>query len=351
MDKKNNFSSILLFIFLGVFIVSLVAIFAIVSILSNINSSSNSSSFNLANLFSSNSQENFSIQLKDKIFTNLDSSISQVDLETFEILTTRIAKDENQLYFIQSYKDSRNREQFSLQPIPLPSSINILELTPVYHDNYYNDHITTNFFTDSNSIYYFHEQIRDSYSNTLFEPLENITIASWRRVNNSEEFSNDEHHIYFGSSIIANISSNVSQFQYFGNSYLFYNEVLYFRNIPLIKLETINDFQTIHDDFNYKLLNIDNSIWIHQTTPARNIFLQNISSPSTFTYLGRQRENQRLFNSFGLTMFHDLFEDSQNYYSLTSAVLPRTSSTFGVRRVNYLEEMEVVQYFEVHPKN
>ena len=286
-------------------------------------------------------------ELKELIKLRIDN-LNEVDNDSFTILTDKLAKDNLNIYYIQSYKDSRDNVVYTLVPLSLNFDIDINSLRPVFLPNYDNTSISTQFFEDINSIYFLHTLIRDSYSNSIFEPLQNVTMSSWNMIDNSNEFSFDENYLYFGSSILTNISSN--GLEYFNDSYLYHNNILYFKNIPLVRFEYLNSFEKIFENSRFKLLKIDESIWIHQVNPQRNIFFQNISDVSSFRYVGGYRGNEQLFNKLEIDRIHDLFEDSQNYYSITSITLPLTGSVFGSRRVNYLEEIEVVQYFEIHPK-
>ena len=286
-------------------------------------------------------------ELKEIIKLNIDN-LNEVNIESFEILTNQLAKDNSNIYYIQSYKNNRGNTLYTLTPLSLEFDIEFDSLQPKFSPSYENLSISTQFFKDNKQVYFLHNDIRYSHSNSIFEPLQNVSINSWRIINDSKEFSFDEYYFYYGSTILSNITSQNPL--YLENSYIYYNNIFYFKNNPLIMIENLSLFENIFEDMRYKILLLNDSIWIHQVTPQRNIFLQNISNASSFKYVGRYNENEQLFEKLEIGPFHDLFEDSHNYYSLLPARLPLTSSTFGVRRVNYLEEMEIVQYFEIYPK-
>lgn len=113
---------------------------------------------------------------------------------------------------------------YTLVPLSLNFDVDINSLKPVFLPNYDNTSISTQFFEDINSMYFLHSLIRDSYSNSIFEPLQNVTMSSWNTIDNSKEFSFDENYLYFGSSILTNVSSN--RLEYFNDSYLYHNNIL-----------------------------------------------------------------------------------------------------------------------------
>ncbi|MFT4243827.1 MAG: hypothetical protein ACMXYB_00030 [Candidatus Woesearchaeota archaeon] len=283
-------------------------------------------------------------ELREEIKFNIDN-LNKVDENSFEVLATQLAKDSSNLYYIQSYENSGGDTLFTLTLLSLEFDIEFDSLQPIFSKNHDNLSISTQFFKDTNTIYFLHESMQYSYSNLIFEPLQNVSTNSWEIINSSTEFSSDENYIYYASKILKKIT-NSQEAQYFGDSYLYYDDIVYFKNIPLILKENISSFEIIDESFSYKILEIEDTIWIHPIYSARNIFLQNVSDASSFRFFGVYRENQRLFDSLGIGILHVLFEDSENYYSLQNSRVPM----FGTNNVDYLEEMEIIELFEIHPK-
>lgn len=282
-------------------------------------------------------------KLREEIKNNIDN-LNKVDENSFEVLSTQLAKDTSNIYYIQSYENSRGNTLYTLTPLSLKFDIELDSLQPVFSQNHNNLSISTQFFKDTSTIYFLHESIQYSYSNSIFEPLQNVSTNSWEIINSSNEFSFDENFLYFGSTILTNHTSNT--IQYFEDSYLYYKNIIYFKNIPLIRKENVSSFEIVDESFSYKILRIEDTIWIHPIYSARNIYLQDVSDASSFRFFGVYRENQRLFDRLGIGILHVLFEDSQNYYALQNSRVP----IFGSNNIDYLEEMEVIQLFEIHPK-
>lgn len=286
-------------------------------------------------------------ELKEEIkihITNLD----QVNLDSFEILTNQLAKDNSNIYYIRTRNQNSGFPTYTLSPLSLKIEVEINSLQPIFPQNHNNLSLSTPFFKDNNTIYFLDELKQLSELNQIFKPLQNVSKKSWSIVSNSSEFSYDNNYIYFKTSIITNFTT--PNIQYFGNSYMYHDDILYFETYPLVKISNLDSFEYKHTGVKYKILEINNSIWIHQESPKVNIFLQNVSDVSSFEYVGPYRDNRQIYNSLNLDMLHGLYEDSQNYYSIDIIRLPISNSMIGVRRANYLEEMKVVEYFEIHPK-